>query len=240
MDMQDLVREWRTVDTPFGNIGVYVVAPKSDLPRPTIIMLQEIFGVNAGMRATAELYAALGFSVVLPDLFWRQEPRLDLGYSPAERQRGFGLMQAYDLSLGVEEVAAVAARVADFEECSKQLAVIGFCLGGKLAVLAGERIHAAAIVSFYGVRLDQDLEVISRIKNPLQIHVGDADEHVPASTVALLKDHVHAQSNVQVYTYPNAAHGFFNPVRKEVFNAEAAKKAFQRSLSMLPPADPRP
>ena len=233
METNALVREWRMLTTPSGEIGVYVVAPKAGGRRPTIIMLQEIFGVNVGMRAKAELYAANGFSVALPDLFWRQESRLDLGYTPEDRKRGFGLMQAYDIAQGVEDVVAVAARLKSFSEFSTQISVIGFCLGGKLAVLAGERIKADAIISFYGVRLDQNLDIISRIEAPLQIHVGDADEHVPAATVEILRNHVAAQPNAQVFLYPGAGHGFFNPARTEVFAPDASETAFQRSLSCL-------
>ena len=230
----EMIREWRTVRTDTGDIGVYVIAPKTGGARPTIIMLQEIFGVNAGMRAAAEQYVRSGFAVALPDLFWRQQAHLELGYTPEDRKRGFSLMQAYDLAQGVEDVIAVAARISEFPEFSSDISLIGFCLGGKLAVLAGARLDAAAVISFYGVRLDQNLDALSSIEAPLQIHVGDSDEHVPAATVDILKKHLADRKNAHVHVYAGAGHGFFNSARKEIFAPEAAGHAFQRSLSILP------
>jgi len=100
--------------------------------------------------------------------------------------------------------------------------------------LAGARLSAAAVISFYGVRLDQNLDALSRIEAPLQIHVGDADEHVPAATVQILKDHLANRKRARLYVYAGAGHGFFNSARTEVFAPQVAETAFQRTLSILP------
>lgn len=232
----ELTSEWRTLSTPSGDIGVYVITPKEGGPRPTILMLQEIFGVNAGMRAKAERYARAGFSVAMPDLFWRQQPRIELSYGPEDRKRGFELWQAYGLEEGVEDVLAVAARLTQFPEFSPQISVVGFCLGGKIAVLAGARLRTAPVISFYGVRLDQNLDVLCTIDAPLQIHVGDDDQHVPAPTIDILRGHLAGRKNAQLIVYAGAGHGFFNSARKDVFAPEAAALAFDRTLTVLPHA----
>jgi len=229
-----LLREWRTVQTSAGEIDVHVTSPADGAPRPTILMLQEIFGVNAAMRAKAERFAEAGYAVAMPDLFWRQARRVELGYGADDRKRGFGLMQGFDVAQGVSDLAEVAKALAGEAGLGRPLSVVGYCLGGKLAVLLGERIKAAAVISFYGVRLTDNLDVIARMEAPLQIHVGDADEHIPQSAVADIQAAVAGQPNVEVFVYPGAGHGFFNAGRQDVYHQSAADLAFQRALAVLP------
>jgi carboxymethylenebutenolidase len=232
MQTIDLVREWRTFDTTQGSLEAYVAAPAGKAS-PGVLLLQEIFGVNAAMREAADQFALQGFAVAVPDLFWRQERRVELGYAPEDRKRGFGLMQGHDFAASIADIVALGKILPTESEFAAPVSVLGFCLGGKLAVLAGAQLPAAAIISFYGVRLDQDLATIAAFEGPLQVHVGSADEHVPAETVEKLRVVAAGKPDMTVFAYDGAGHGFFNPSRPEVHDAAAAQQAFDRAVAVL-------
>jgi carboxymethylenebutenolidase len=203
-------------------------------PAPGIVLLQEIFGVNEAMRREARNLAALGFAVVVPDLFWRQEPKVDLGYSDEDRKKGFELLQRYDESVGVNDVVAVADWLRTAEGCTGQVSYVGFCIGGRVAVLAGARDpRTHAIGSFYGVRLDTLAETLKSIRRPLQFHVGDKDAHIPGEAISVIKATLQDSGNAEVFVYPGAQHGFFNPLRTQVYHADAASAARERLITML-------
>ena len=232
MSVQNLVREWRTVNTGRGSIDVYVAADRAGV-RPAVIMFPEIFGVNDAMKDEAARIAEQGFSVAVPDIFWRQETRVDLGYSPDDRKRGFGFMQNYDFAEGIADMAAVTKAVEAFDDFAGPASMVGFCLGGKLALLVGAKTGAPAIISFYGVRLDQNVDLIRAYKGAFQFHVGSRDDHIPAETISAVSHAVKAMPNAEVFVYEGAAHGFFNRVRSEVYDAGATRTAFDRAMAAL-------
>jgi carboxymethylenebutenolidase len=190
---------WESVAGSTTSMDVFVASSAT----PTgsgIVMLQEIFGVNEAMRLKAIDFAEAGFTVVVPDLFWRQVPRVDLSYTEADRAAGFGLMQQFDFEAGVSDVLAAADWLRG-QPSIANVAVVGFCLGGKLAVMAG---------------------------------ASDAFDAV-AQIEATLRD----RHNAQVFTYPGAQHGFFNPARADVYDAAAASSARDRTIAMLRSLSPR-
>ncbi|NLZ40873.1 MAG: dienelactone hydrolase family protein, partial [Comamonadaceae bacterium] len=126
---------------------------------PGIVLFQEIFGVNAHIRAVAEQYALDGFVVLAPDIFWRQAPRVDLGYEGADRQRAFALMQAYTPAQASADIAAaVAALRARPEVGGARVGALGYCMGGRMAYLAAAGTDVDAAVAFYGGGIHQQLE----------------------------------------------------------------------------------
>ncbi len=211
----------------------YLARPTTT-PAPGIVMLQEIFGVNAAMRAKADDFAAAGFAVLVPDLYWRLQPRIDLGYSEADRKQGFGYMQRFDFAQGVADCVTAAEWLARDPGCSGAVSFVGFCMGGKLAVLAGARYAPTrAVASFYGVKLDESLDVLRQLKAPFQFHVGDRDGHIPVETVGKVREALAGKAGAQVYQYPGAQHGFFNRLREDVYDKTAADLAQNRTLEML-------
>lgn len=224
--------EWMEVKRDGLNMGVFVARPSHDAALG-IVMLQEIFGVNEAMKHKAEQFAEAGFAVALPDLFWRLQPRVDLGYGEDDRKAGFGFMQRFDFAAGIADVVVTADWLIEQSWGGGKVAFVGFCLGGKLAVMAGARRPSSAVASFYGVKLEQNLADLDRISCPLQIHVGDKDVHVPMETVRLLQSHLTGRAAANVYAYPRAQHGFFNERRADVFDADATSTAFQRTIAML-------
>ena len=113
-----------------GAFGAYVARPKV-LPAPAVVVLHEVFGVNADIRKTCDELAEQGFVAVAPDLFWRQEPGVDLSVtSDPDWRHGLRLYQAYDKDAGARDVKDTADVVAKLPECAGKVAVLGFCLGG--------------------------------------------------------------------------------------------------------------
>lgn len=196
-----------------------------------LVMLQEIFGVNEAMRATAAQFAERGFDVLVPDLFWRLEPRVQLGYTDADRKRGFELMQRFDFARGVQDIADSARWLAG--SGGGKIGLIGFCLGGRLAVEAAGAYDFKAVIALYGIKLETVPAKLLALQAPFQLHVGDRDAHVPAEAVAAIGKILAGKKDAEVFVYPGAQHGFFNPVRAEVFDAEAAAAAMYRITKQL-------
>jgi carboxymethylenebutenolidase len=222
--------QWIEIPVSGGVMQGWLV-PAASGKGPGIVLLQEIFGVNEGMRAKAEDFAKDGFTVLVPDLFWRMEKRVELGYVDPDRSKAFGLMQKFGQAQGAEDCAEAARALAKRPDCSGQVSFVGFCLGGRMAVLAAERYpETKATVSFYGVGLDN---IADKIRAPFQFHVGTEDAHIPAEAIGKVSAAVAGRKDAQVFTYPGAKHGFYNPVRADVFDAKASALAKERALAVL-------
>ncbi|WP_299323478.1 dienelactone hydrolase family protein [Parasphingopyxis sp.] len=220
------------IATDDGEMGAYVAQP-SETPSGAVVLLQEIFGVNAAMRAAADDLATDGFLVVAPDLFWRQEPGVDLGYSDEERGRGFQLMQGLDFQKAIGDCIAAMNFARDHEASNGKVAYLGFCLGGKLSVLAASNSAADACVSFYGVKLEDNHEQLKNLSCPFQMHVGTQDEHVPIDVAEGIEALLANEDEKSVFLYEGAQHGFFNKRRDDVFDARAYETANRRVSEFL-------
>jgi carboxymethylenebutenolidase len=108
-----------------------LLAPRG--PAPGIVMLTEIFGITAEMRAEAVLWAEAGFAVLVPDPFWRQQPRAVLGYEGADRARAFELYTKFDHEQGAVDAGHAVAALRGSTACNGRVAVVGYCFGGTLA-----------------------------------------------------------------------------------------------------------
>jgi len=201
--------------------------------RGTVLMLQEIFGVNTAMREKAAEFAKQGFDVLVPDLYGRLERRVDLGYSEPERARGFQLMQQLDMDQALSDCAGAAAWARRQPGGNGKLAVVGFCLGGLLAVRFAAGNECEAVASFYGVRVDEHVDALRAIRVPVEYHVGDQDAHVPAERVARLQQASREIPQLQVFVHRGAKHGFFNRARGDVYDPAAAAAAGERVFALL-------
>lgn len=224
--------KWVSISCDRGEMGGFLALPASR-PAAALVVLQEIFGVNEAMRAKARRFADMGYLALVPDLFWRQAPRVELGYSEEDRQRGFAFMQKFDSAAGVRDIAATARWLEAATDSTGRVGVVGFCLGGKLAVAASRAYPFAAIASLYGVRLDADPVALESLEVPFQFHVGDRDAHISATSVEAVREALQGRSNAEVFVYPGAQHGFYNPVRMDVFDPTAALLAQERIGRML-------
>src|SRR5580693_2927449 len=138
-----------TIEGRDGAFGAYIARPKA-LPAPVVVVLQELFGVNADIRKTCDELAEQSFIAVAPDLFWRQEPGVDLSNvtSEADWQHGIRLYQAYDRDAGVTDIEDTVFAVSKLPECSAKIAVLGYCLGGLMAYLTAVRSRVDAAVAY--------------------------------------------------------------------------------------------
>jgi carboxymethylenebutenolidase len=226
---------WQTVSQQ-GDIEAFCAGPaqsENDAPRGTILLLHEIFDVNAAMRHVATKLSEKVYRVVRADVFGHLERRVDLGYSEADRQRGFALLQAFDPETALNRCNAIAEWARHLPGSNGKLAVVGFCIGGLLALKYAARFHCDAAVSFYGVRVHEHLKELRSIECPLQYHVGEADTHILPDHINAIENVVNAMPNATVYTYKDAKHGFFNSLREEAFSREAFLAADQRMLELL-------
>ena len=192
--------------------------------RGGLVIVQEIYGVNAHIRAVAERYAEDGYVTVAPALFDRIERGLELGYGEQEKQWAMQLAGKFDLDKGVMDIAAAVEWLRGFG--LKGVGVVGFCLGGTLAWLSATRLPIEAAVGYYGGKIANYLG--ERPKVPTMLHFGEQDKSIPASDV----DKIAAtHRDVKIYRYP-AAHAF-NRDAGPTFDATCAAEARRRTLGFL-------
>ena len=191
-----------------GTFDCYLVEPK-DKPAGAVVLIQEIFGVNQSMRDTCAFVADLGFIALAPDLFWRQEPNVDItDKSKEEWDKAFALMKGFDQAKGVEDLKATVAAARKLPGCNGKVATMGYCLGGRLAFMMATQSDADANISYYGVGLDGLLGDLDKVKHPLVIHIADNDEFFPAEGRAKVVEATKGRANIHTYVYPNADHAF--------------------------------
>lgn len=191
-----------------GRFRAYRAAPATG-PAPAIVVVQEIFGVNAGIRAMCDDWAAKGFVALAPDLFWRQQPGVELtDKSDGEWQAAFKLMQGFDVDAGIADIEATIRSLRDAPDTTGKVGVVGYCLGGKLAYLAATRTDSDASVSYYGVGLDQLLHESHAIAQPLMLHIAGADQFVDKAAQAKIHESLDAHPRVTLHDYAGADHAF--------------------------------
>jgi carboxymethylenebutenolidase len=190
-----------------GSFRAYLATPKAG-KGPGIVLAQEIFGVNATMRQVADYYAEEGYVVLVPDLFWRQQPGVELGDTPDDFQKAFGFYQGFDEKKGVEDVAAAMTTLRARPEHAGKLGVLGFCLGGKLAYLAACRTDADVAVSYYGVGIDNALDEAANIRGRLLLHIAELDKFCPPPAREKILAALDGKPNVALHVYPGVDHAF--------------------------------
>ena len=215
-----------------ATMGAYLALPEFG-SGAGLVLLQEIFGVNQSLRETADLFAEEGYVTIVPDLFWRIEPGVDLGYSEAEFGQAIELMGKFDLDQGIEDIGATLRALRAMVACTGKAGCIGFCLGGKLAYLTAARLDVDVAVSFYGVGIEGYLAESGNISCPLQMHFAGLDQHVPEAAVAEISGHFEGRDGVEIYIYPGVDHAFYNHARDAVYDRPASMMAHSRTIAAL-------
>ena len=215
-----------------GAFAAYVAWPKA-LPAPAVVVLHEVFGVNADVRKTCDELADQGFIAVAPDLFWRQEPRVDLSVtSEPDWQHGLRLYQAYDRDAGARDVKDTAYVVAKLPECTGRAAVLGYCLGGLMTFLTAARYGVDAAVVYHGGDTEKYLGEIKGLDAPLLMHLAEEDEFISKPAQAEIKAALASKPNASVYSYPGQHHAFSRHGRAH-YDAAAASLANGRTNEFL-------
>lgn len=190
-----------------GSIPLYVARP-SGAPRGAIIVIQEIFGVNPGIRQKADDWADKGYLAVAPDVFWRQKPGVELDPDVAEQfQQGVDLMMKHDFDAGIRDVEAVIHWIRR-EQGVPKVGLVGYCMGGRIAYMAATRTDIDASVGYYGVMIDQMLGESHAIAKPLMLHVPTADGFVNPEAQAAMHAGLDDNSHVTIHDYEGLDHGF--------------------------------
>jgi carboxymethylenebutenolidase len=222
-----------TIEGRDGAFGAYIARPKA-LPAPAVVVLQELFGVNADIRKTCDELAEQGFIAVAPDLFWRQEPGVDLSVtSETDWQHGLRLYQAYDRDAGARDVKDTANAVAKLPGCTGKVAVLGYCLGALMAFLTAVRSDVDAAVAYHGGDTEKYLgEVDGGLHAPLLMHLAEEDEFISKSAQAEIKAALANKPNATVFSYPGQNHAFSRHNGAH-YNAGAAALAHRRTNEFL-------
>ena len=209
----------------------YLALPPSG-SGPGLVLFQEILGVNEDIRAVAEQYALDGFVVLAPDAFWRQAPRVELGYEGDERTRAVALMQGLHAGEALADIGtAVAALRALPEVGASKVGAIGYCMGGRLAYLAAATTDVDAAVPFYGGGIHSLLDRAASIRCPLQFHYAEHDDHIPLDAVERVRQAT-AGVAAEVHVYPGSMHGF-NCWARASYHAPSAALAHGRATAFL-------
>ena len=199
---------------------------------PGIVLIQEIFGVNKVMRDLADGYAKQGYTVLCPDLFWRQEPGIQItDKTQAEWDKAFSLFKGFDQAKGVDDLIATLAHLRKLPG-AKKAGSVGYCLGGQLAYLMSTRSDVDCSVSYYGVGLDGLLGEAAKIKKPLLMHVAEKDKFVPPEAQARIKQGLAGNAHVTMHVYPGQDHAFAR-VGGEHYNRQAADQANKRTAEFF-------
>jgi carboxymethylenebutenolidase len=185
----------------------YVARP-SGTPRAAVIVVQEVFGVNPGIRKKADDWAGKGYLAVAPEVFWRQAEGIDLDSDVAEEfQQAIRYMMAHDFDEGIKDIEATIRWIRREEGVSK-VGLVGYCMGGKVAYQAATRTDVDASVGYYGVGIDQMLGESHAIARPLMLHVPTADGFVPPEAQQAMHLGLDNNPHVTIHDYEGLDHGF--------------------------------
>jgi len=227
--------QWITLEAAdgSGSFRAYLATPASG-GGPGLVLAQEIFGVNGTMRDVADYYAEEGYVVLVPDLFWRQEPAVELD-AAKDMPRAFALYQGFDEAKGVQDLQTAISALRARPEVRTQggkVGVLGFCLGGKLAYLAACRTDADVAVGYYGVGIEAALAETADIQCRLVLHIAELDGFCPPPARAAIVQALSGRENVELYIYPGTDHAFAR-VGGDHFHKPSALMAHQRSVAAL-------
>ena len=210
-----------------------VDAEQGEGPRPAVVVIQEIFGVNRAMVEVAEGLAANGFYAVVPDLFSQFSPGIVLDdRDPEDSKRAFELFPRYDVDRGVEDVRATIDAVRTLPGVNGKVGAVGYCLGGLQAYLAATRTEADAVVGYYGVNIDAFLGEADRIGRPLMLHIAGEDKFVPREAQDRVMAALGDNAFVEVHRYEGVDHAFAR-IGGDHYDAAAAKEADERTHDFL-------
>jgi len=197
-----------TLDTLDGQTMPAYRAEPQGTPKAAIVVIQEIFGVNAGIRRKCDTLAEAGYLAIAPDLFWRIQPGIELDPDITDQmQRALSLMGQFDQDAGVRDIEA-AIRYARDASGGRKVGAVGYCLGGRLAYMTAARTDVDASVGYYAVGVDGLLGEKHAIANPLLLHIPQADHFVTPDKQALIHAGLDDHPRVTLYDYPGEDHGF--------------------------------
>jgi carboxymethylenebutenolidase len=206
------------------NFTGYLATPMSDAQAPGILLITAIFGIDDEMKELADAWAADGFVVSVPDIFWRVMPG-----PTADMEKAFARYGAFDQEQGMLDIEDLIGDLKARGQCNGKVAILGFCFGGLYAHLGAARLGIDAAGSFHGTKIGSALGETDKITCPVSFHFGDEDPVVPMDEVEAIKTAYAGHENAEFVVYPGASHGFAMPY-KDGYNADAEKSSRESVL----------
>ncbi|VVN02436.1 Carboxymethylenebutenolidase [Pseudomonas fluorescens] len=223
--------QWIEIDSADGKFGAYLAIPHTQ-KGPGIVLIQEIFGVNEHIRSVAEQYAADGYLVIAPDLFWRSGARIELSYDEAGWKRAVELMNATDVGKAQKDIELAIDALKAQPGLDGGIASIGYCFGGLLSYHTAANGLVDVAIAYYGGGIQNQLDRADEIQVPLLMHFGEQDSHIPLEAVEQIAERFDTNDNVEIVVYPEAEHGF-NCSHRDSYNQRAAVEAHGNTLIFL-------
>src|SRR5271168_3512117 len=216
-----------------GTFTAYIARPLTS-PAPAVVVLQELFGVNADIREHCDELAEQGYLSVAPDLYWRQEPGVDLNVtSEADWDHGLRLYSAYDRDAGVKDIKDTIDAVRNLPECNGKVALLGYCLGALMVFMTAVRNDGIdAAVWYHGADTEKYLGEVDGLHAPILMHLAEEDEFISKAAQAEIKAALTKKPNATLYSYPGQSHAFSRHNGKH-YNAAAAHLANGRTSDFL-------
>ncbi len=218
------------IDTLEGgsSFDAYVAEPEGT-PRAAIVVIQEIFGVNEGIRRKCERWAELGYLAVAPDLFWRLQPGVELDPDvETEFKEALNLMGRFDQDQGIRDIEATIRAARSRLPAGGRVGAVGYCLGGRLAFMSAARTDIDASVGYYAVGVEGLLGEKHAIAKPLMLHIAGADHFVTPDKQQQMHEGLDDHPKVTLHDYPGEDHGFAAEMGKRR-SEEAAQLADGRT-----------
>ena len=216
-----------------GSFSAYWAEP-AGTPRAAIIVIQEIFGVNAGIQRKCDVLAEAGYLAIAPDLFWRLEPGILLDPDiPEQFQQALAWMGKFDQDAGVRDIeATIRAARARLGGDHGKVGAVGYCLGGRLAFMTATRTDVNASVGYYGVGIDGLLGEKHAIAHPVLLHIPEEDHFVDKAAQQRMHEGLDDHPKVTLCDYPGVDHGFATEFGKRR-SEESAKLADERTAAFF-------
>lgn len=213
-------------------MGAYIAHPDGQ-PLGSIIAIMEIWGINDTMRYHAKEYAEKGYVCLVPDLFWRQEPGVELVDSnPDDVKRAFDLYYGFDYDLAVEDMEDAQAYLVERDKGSGKVGAVGYCLGGKLCYLMCCRTDIECAVAYYGTYIEHNIREVGNLHRPFMLHMAMKDRWVQAEVNDLLMRKLSPNPLVEIHQYPEADHAFARHGGL-TYSQPEAERAFSLSLDFF-------
>lgn len=212
MPSSDITYTTRAGETFGGRLS----APEGGGKAPGILMITAIFGIDKEMEELADAWAADGFVVSTPDIFWRQIPG-----PTADMEVAFKRYNDFDFDQGIKDIEDLMNDLRNRPECNGKVGVLGFCFGGRYAHLAASRFGANAAGSFHGTMIGKHLDETDKVTCPVSFHFGADDPVVPMDEVEAIRKAYASHANAEIAVHPGASHNFSMP-HKQGYHAEAA------------------
>lgn len=221
-----------SINTSDGKkFDAYMATPGSGAG-PGLLVIQEIFGVNAHIRDVVEQYAEEGYFAIAPDLFWRVQPGVQLGYDEEGIRQGRAIRGKFDFELGIDDIKSTIRALRAMPGCSGKAGVVGYCFGGLIAYLIAARTDVAAASCYYGGGIDGFIGEAGSVKCPIQFHYGSEDKGIPPEVWDKVRTAFKGRENAEVFVYQGAGHGF-NCNRRASYSAFASQLARSRTIGLL-------